>query len=223
MARTRDCGAKRVQVRWRNGWNHRNKRDTDVWGPWTGQRLIILLPTEILTILGQVGPQSRRLRGVSVLSPGSADFSGGMYSIWAGTCLRSIVSMREACPASVHFPIRWYVPLFLLVLIPLLMDADTLLARVPTTEQVAVCTRWRDLQGRIISEARMAPEDREGQYKEKEAWLGRWCALWVHFLLVWRGAELTVAALRQVELSALCVAGEDVGRPISPFKDFDCD
>jgi hypothetical protein len=103
------------------------------------------------------------------------------------------------------------------------MDADALLARVPTTEQAAVRTRWRDLRGRIVTEARTAPEDREGLCKEKEAWLGRWCALWVRFLLVWRETGLTVVALGQVELSALCKDSEDVGRPISPFDDFEGD
>ena len=37
------------------------------------------------------------------------------------------------------------------------------------------------------------------------------------------GHELTVAILRQVELSALCVAGEDTGQHVSPFEDFDGD
>jgi hypothetical protein len=102
------------------------------------------------------------------------------------------------------FSIRRYVPLFSLHPALPLMDTDALLAHVPTTEQAAVCTRWRDLRGRIVTEVRTAPEDCEGLCKEKEAWLGRWCALWVHFLLVWRETELTVVALGQVELSALC-------------------
>ncbi|KAJ8582515.1 hypothetical protein M405DRAFT_867777 [Rhizopogon salebrosus TDB-379] len=80
-----------------------------------------------------------------------------------------------------------------------------------------------DLRGRIVTEARTAPEDREGLCKEKEAWLRRWCALWARFLPVWRETELTAMALGQVELSALCKDSEDVGRPISPFDDFEGD
>ncbi|KAG1722124.1 hypothetical protein EDB19DRAFT_1916844 [Suillus lakei] len=84
------------------------------------------------------------------------------------------------------------------------MDADTLLASVPTAEQAAVRTSWKALRARIASEARAVPEDREDLREEKRDWLKRWGAL-------------------LVELKALCSLGEHVGKPLTPFEDFEAD
>ncbi|KAG1722917.1 hypothetical protein EDB19DRAFT_1916422 [Suillus lakei] len=84
------------------------------------------------------------------------------------------------------------------------MDADTLLASIPTAEQAAVRTSWKALRARIASEARAVPEDREDLREEKGDWLKRWGAL-------------------LVELKALCSLGEHVGKPLTPFEDFEAD
>jgi hypothetical protein len=69
------------------------------------------------------------------------------------------------------------------------MDADTLLASIPTTKQVAIRTGWKALRARIASEARAIPDDREHLRGEKDDWLERWCALWVHLMLFGRGTS----------------------------------